>query len=100
LVQRNNLQALRVVWRGGGFDLLSVSSRQAQTISDLENTSSVIHALPLNIVDTDYKTESYTQEFRATSTDAASDVQWRTGFLLFKSVARAALNPNCSTTPP
>jgi iron complex outermembrane receptor protein len=80
--QRYNLQALRVVWHADGYDLLAVSSRQAQSLSDLENTSSVIHALPLNIVNTgqDYKTETYTQEFRLTSTDNASDVQWRSGF--------------------
>jgi iron complex outermembrane recepter protein len=80
--QRYNLQALRVVWHQDGYDLLSVSSRQAQTLSDLENTSSIIHALPLNIVNTgaDFRTETYTQEFRATSIDSASDIQWRGGF--------------------
>lgn len=80
--QRYNTEALRVVWNGDGYRLLSVTSRRAQCFNDLFNTSYVLHALPLNAFDSghDFKTETYTQEFRAESQADSSPVQWRGGF--------------------
>lgn len=81
-VQRYNLEAFRILWHLDGFDLLSVTSRQARNVNDLENTSYIARALPLNLVDSgqDFGTEAFTEELRAVSTDASSDVQWRGGF--------------------
>jgi len=80
--QRYNTEALRVVWNGDGYRLLSVTSRQAQSFNDLFNVSYVAHALPLNLEDSGhtFKTETYTQEFRAESKDDSSPLQWRGGF--------------------
>jgi iron complex outermembrane receptor protein len=80
--QRYNTEALRVVWNGDGYRLLSVTSRQAQNFNDLYNASYVVKALPLNIEDAGetFKTETYTQEFRAESKDDSSPLQWRGGF--------------------
>jgi len=80
--QRSNLQALRVAWNGDGYRLLAVTTRRAQSIDDLFNVSYIAHELPFNIVDSgqDLKTETYTQEIRAESTDADARLQWRTGF--------------------
>jgi len=80
--QRYNTEALRVVWNGDGYRLLSVTSRQAQSFNDLYNASYVVKALPLNIEDSGqtFKTETYTQEFRAESQNDSSPLQWRGGF--------------------
>jgi iron complex outermembrane receptor protein len=80
--QRNNMQALRIVWNSDDFRLLSVTSRHAQSISDLYNASYIADELPLNAVDVghDFTTETYTQELRAESTDPNAKLQWRTGF--------------------
>jgi len=80
--QRYNTEGLRLVWNGDGYRLLSVTSRQAQSFNDLFNASYVVKALPLNIEDSGqtFKTETYTQEFRAESKDDSSPLQWRGGF--------------------
>jgi iron complex outermembrane receptor protein len=93
--QRYNTQALRVVWNGDGYRLLSVTSRQAQNLSDLYNASYVVKALPLNIEDAGetFKTETYTQEFRAESQDNSSPLQWRGG-LFFNHRAQSGDDEN------
>ena len=80
--QRYNTEALRVVWNGDGYRLLSVTSRQALSLNNLLNASYVVEALPLNIEDSGQtlKTETYTQEFRAESQDDSAPLQWRGGF--------------------
>jgi iron complex outermembrane receptor protein len=76
------MQALRIVLNEDGYRLLSVTSRHAQSVSDMYNASYIADALPLNAVDSgqDFQTETYTQELRAESTDPNARLQWRTGF--------------------
>ena len=80
--QRYNTEALRVVWNGDDYRLLSVTSRRSQSVNSLFNTSYILHVLPLNVFDSgqDFETETYTQEFRAESENDSSPLQWRCGF--------------------
>jgi iron complex outermembrane receptor protein len=101
--ERNNLEALRIVWHGDGYRILNVTSRQAQTVNQLLNTTLFFGApgssalfpnpappppvlaipiVPYNWIDTgfDQKIETYTEELRAESEDPEADLQWRGGF--------------------
>ncbi len=101
--ERNNLEALRIVWHGDGYRVLNVTSRQAQTVNQKYNGTIIFGApgssvlfpnpappppaiavpiVPYNWIYGGYnqKIETYTEELRIESEDPKADLQWRGGF--------------------